>query len=180
MQGSIHFFLFFLPWLGIVALTSSLIGLGHESVRNNNMCVRINECVFSPVRYYAYVFRIGVTQCKPTCSEISIFPLRVATAATANQVCAGSAFAKKYAQEFARVASAISEIFQCVTRHLQETGISGKYVFGGAANAPDGTLKTYGGTVLPANQEAYVVCEYNKVCSKFMISFSWNSTPTLN
>eukprot|EP00117_Sycon_ciliatum_P034062 scpid51080/ scgid26078/ Fibrillin-1 len=61
-----------------------------------------------------------VTQCKPTCSEISIFPLRVATAATANQVCAGSAFAKKYAQEFARVASAISEIFQCVTRHLQE------------------------------------------------------------
>ena len=135
------------------------------------VCVRINECIFSPVRHYAYVFRIGV-QCKQTCSEISIFPLRVATAATANQVCAGTTFAKKYLREFAQVASALSEMFHCVTRHLQETGMSDKFVFGGAGNAHDGTLKAYGGTVLPANQEAYVVCEYNKVCSKFMISFS--------
>eukprot|EP00117_Sycon_ciliatum_P040240 scpid54064/ scgid2113/ Fibrillin-1 len=102
---------------------SNTVVLGGHGTAPDGMPKASNGMVLSwnKEAYVACEYRLKCSvQCKQTCSEISIFPLRVATAATANQVCAGSAFAKKYAQEFARVASAISEIFQCVTRHLQE------------------------------------------------------------
>eukprot|EP00117_Sycon_ciliatum_P046562 scpid69417/ scgid3660/ Fibrillin-1; MP340 len=103
------------------------------------------------------------TPCRQTCSDISVFPLQKTPFYLAESVCqknlrsfghAGSEYV------FAQVASLESERnFGCVSRHLQETRMSGTLVFGGYGTAPNGTLLASNGLALHFEQEAYVVCE---------------------
>ncbi|XP_065188855.1 uncharacterized protein LOC135819554 [Sycon ciliatum] len=118
-------------------------------------------CEFTTVSYKP-------TECKPTCSEISAFPLQQSTAAAAERVCEYNQRIfgdQHFDYRFAHVASPESEIFGCVSHHLRVTGMSNTLVYGGYGKDAHGVLKASNGNVLPPTASVYVVCEYRKRCS---------------